>query len=145
VLLDVFNVVGLVEDVLSVILAIVAIVVLLYLFVSMYSAAFERRREIATMRALGARRTTILCAVLLESCALAVAGGIAGILAGHGAAYVGASLLAARGGPVAHPFSLSALQPLTLVTVVGLGALAGLLPAVLAYRTEVAENLAPLS
>jgi hypothetical protein len=30
-------------------------------------------------------------------------------------------------------------------SVVALGALAGLLPAVLAYRTEVAENLAPLS
>jgi hypothetical protein len=32
-----------------------------------------------------------------------------------------------------------------LVAVVLLGMAAGLLPAVLAYRTEVAENLAPLS
>jgi len=31
------------------------------------------------------------------------------------------------------------------VSVVLLGALAGLVPALLAYRTEVAENLAPLS
>jgi hypothetical protein len=37
------------------------------------------------------------------------------------------------------------LQPLVLVGVVLLGSLAGIIPAVMAYRTEVAENLAPLS
>jgi putative ABC transport system permease protein len=145
VLLSVFNVLGLVEDGLAVVVAIVAVVVLLYLFVSMYSATFERRREIATMRALGARRATVLAVVLLESAALAVVGGVAGIVGGHGAAYVGASLLAARGGPQTPPFAVGALQPLMLAAVIVLGALAGLLPALLAYRTEVAENLAPLS
>jgi len=145
VLLSIFNVVGLVEEVLAVVLAVVAGIVLLYLFVSMYSATFERRREIATMRALGARRTTILSVVLLESGALALVGGVAGILGGHGAAYLGARLLSSRGGPVMPPFAVSHLQPLVLAAVVVLGVLAGLLPALLAYRTEVAENLAPLS
>jgi putative ABC transport system permease protein len=145
VLLNVFNLVDLMEEILAVVLGIVAIVVLLYLFVSMYSATFERRREIATMRALGASRATILSIVLLESCALAGFGGVAGILAGHGAAYLGALLLAARSGVVAHPFAVSSLQPVTFVAVVGLGALSGLLPALLAYRMEVSENLAPLS
>jgi putative ABC transport system permease protein len=145
VLLSIFNVLGLVEDVLALVLGIVAVVVVLYLFLSMYSATFERRREIATMRALGARRATIFGIVLMESCALALVGGVAGIVGGHGAAYLGARLLAARGGPSAHPFAAGALQPLTLAAVVALGALAGLLPAILAYRTEVADNLAPLS
>jgi putative ABC transport system permease protein len=70
ILLNIFNLLGLVEEVLAIILTIVGIVVLLYLFVSMYSATLERKREIATMRALGARRATILGIVLLESCAL---------------------------------------------------------------------------
>ena len=144
VLLDVFNVLGLVEDVLIVVLAAIAIVVGLYLFVTMYNATLDRRREIATMRALGARRSTVLGIVLLESVVIASLGGLAGILGGHGIAYLGASLLASRGGPVTHALALSALQPLTLGAVVALGALAGLLPALLAYRTEVAENLAPL-
>ena len=144
VLLNVFNLLGLVEDVLVVVLVVVAIVVGLYLFVTMYSATLERRREIATMRALGARRVTVLGIVLLESCVIASLGGLAGILGGHGLAYVGASLLAARGGPVTHALALGALQPLTLGAAIALGTLAGLLPAVLAYRTEVAENLAAL-
>ena len=145
VLLSVFNVLALVEEGLAVVLATVAIVVLLYLFVSMYSATFERRREIATMRALGARRATVLAMVLLESVALAAVGGIGGIALGHAAARVGASLLGARGGPEAHAFGLGYLEPVALVGVMTMGGLAGLLPAVLAYRTEVAENLAPLS
>ena len=144
VLLNIFNLLGLVQEVLAVVLGVVVVVVALYLFVTMYNAAWERRREIATMRALGARRVTILAIVLLESCAIAALGGLAGILGGHGAAYLGAHLLAGRGGPVSPAFALSALQPLIFAAVVVLGALAGLLPAVLAYRTEVAENLAAL-
>jgi putative ABC transport system permease protein len=145
VLLNVFNVLNLVDAVVAIMLGIVGIVVLLYLFVSMYSATVERKREIATMRALGARRGTILGIVLLESCALAVIGGALGIACGHGVAYLGASLLAGRGGPVANLFVVGALEPMVFCGAVALGGLAGLLPAVLAYRTEVAENLAPLS
>ncbi len=144
VLLNIFNLLGLVREVLAVVLGVVVVVVVLYLFVTMYNAALQRRREIATMRALGARRITILAIVLLESCAIAALGGLAGILGGHAAAYLGAHLLAGRSGPVSPAFALSALQPAIFAAVVVLGALAGLLPAVLAYRTEVAENLAAL-
>jgi putative ABC transport system permease protein len=145
VLLGIFNLLSLAEEVLTVIVAAVAIVVLLYLFVSLYSATLERKREIATMRALGASRATILGIVLLESCALASVGGAVGILGGHGVVYLGASLLAARSGLVMNVFRISALEPVIFGGVILLGALAGLLPAVLAYRTDVAENLAPLS
>ena len=144
-LLTIFNVLGIADDVLRMILAIVAIVVLLYVFISMYGATLERRREIATMRALGAKRGTILAIVLLESGLLSVIGAAAGILVGHGVAYAGARLLAARGGLVTNPFVVGTLQPAVFASAVVLGVLAALIPAVLAYRTEVAENLAPLS
>ena len=144
VLLTIFNMMAVAEDVLTMILAIVGVIVLLYVFVSMYSATLERRREIATMRALGARRTTVLGIVLAESCALAAAGGVAGLLGGHAVAYLAGSLLA-RSGLVANPFVFNVLDPAVLGSVILLGTLAGLLPAILAYRTEVAENLAPLS
>jgi len=145
VLLNIFNILSMVDEVVAIMLAAVILVVLLYLFVSMYSATLERKREIATMRALGARRATILEIVLLESCALTVIGGALGIAGGHGVAYVGASMLAGRAGPVGNLFVVGSLEPVVFGGAVALGALAGLLPAVLAYRTEVAENLAPLS
>jgi putative ABC transport system permease protein len=145
VLLTIFNLLAVVEEALAVILAIVAVVVLLYVFVSMYGATLTRRREIATMRALGARRGTVLGIVLAESSTLAIAGGVAGLAGGHVVAYVGASVLAARSVQVANPLLFSPLEPAVLGSVILLGILAGMLPAVLAYRTEVEENLAPLS
>jgi len=145
VLLTIFNLLSVAEEVIRFVLEAVVLVVLLYLFVALYSAMLERRREIATMRALGARRLTVLCIVLLEACFIALLGGLAGLVGGHGMAALGAHLLAQRGGLALTPFTISALQPLLLVGVTLLGGCAGLLPAVLAYRTEVAENLAPLS
>src|SRR3989449_9077244 len=99
VLLNIFNVLSLVDDVVAIILAFVVLVVLLYLFVSMYSATLERKREIATMRALGARRATILGIVLLESCAMAVIGGVLGIAGGHNGADLRAAGPPRRRGP----------------------------------------------
>jgi putative ABC transport system permease protein len=145
VLLTIFNLLGVAEEVLRFVLGAVVLVVLLYLFVALYSAMLERRREIATMRALGARRLTVLVIVLLEACLIALIGGIVGLLGGHGVAALGAHLLSQRGGLALAPFTISTVHPLLLVGVTLLGACAGLLPAVLAYRTEVAENLAPLS
>ena len=126
------------------VLAVVAVVVGLYLFVTMYSATLERRREIATMRALGARRATMLGIVLLESCAIAVLGGLAGILGGHGVAYAGA--LPARGaGRAGHASVRAERAPAGCARRGHRPGSAGRPAArVLAYRTEVAENLAPL-
>ena len=144
-LLSIFNLLSVAEEVLRFVLGAVVLVVLLYLFVALYSAMLERRREIATMRALGARRMTVLVIMLLEACLIALIGGIAGLLGGHGVAALGAHLLSQRGGLALAPFTISTVHPLLVVGITLLGACAGILPAVLAYRTEVAENLAPLS
>src|SRR5712692_4928213 len=111
VLLEIFNLLRLAEDALAMILAVVGVVVLLYLVVSMYGATLARTREIATMRALGAPRATIFSMVLIESCVITLAGGLAGILGGHALAYAGARLLALRGGVIAQPLAVGWLQP----------------------------------
>jgi putative ABC transport system permease protein len=145
VLLNIFNLLALAEEVLKMILAIVAVVVLLYLFVSMYSATLQRTREIATMRALGARRLTILGIVLLESCTITFIGGVLGLFAGYAIVRLGTQIIAERGGLALNPPLFTPLQPVVLAGVVLLGTLAGIIPAMMAYRTEVSENLAPLS
>ena len=145
VLLNIFNVVALVEDALTLVLVMVAVVVLLYVCVTMYGATLERQRGIATMRALGARRALIVQVIVLESCAITVAGGIAGLVVGHGIALIGARILSKRGGLVTDPFAVGALEPALLAGVVLLGAAAAVVPAIVAYRTDVAKTLAPLS
>ena len=53
------------------------------IMVSIYTSMNERRHEIAVMRALGARRGTVMLIVLFESILLACGGGLLGWLAGH--------------------------------------------------------------
>lgn len=109
--------------------------------VSIYNSMSDRRHEIAVMRALGAGRGTVLVIVLLESILLAVLGGAAGWLLGH-------ALVAALSGPIYETtgVSLGFLQfsPLELYIIPGLVLLAaavGFLPALVAYRTDVAKAL----
>lgn len=110
---------------------------------SLYNTMRERRRELAVLRALGARRSTVFAAVLLEAVAIAALGAVCGLLL-HLALVAGAAAVvrAETGVHLAvlawHP----ALAAVPLLTVL-LGALAGVLPAWQAYTTDVAEGLAP--
>ncbi|MBI2824110.1 MAG: ABC transporter permease [Planctomycetia bacterium] len=111
------------------------------IMVSIYNSMNDRRRDIAVMRALGAGRGTVLSVILLESILLSLGGGLAGFLLGH--ALVGIL------GPVVEAFSgvtIGFLQfvPYELVLIPGLIVLAslmGYLPAMSAYRTDVAKAL----
>src|SRR3989442_2253650 len=67
VLLTIFNLLGVAEEARPVILAIVAVVVLLYVVLSMYGCPLPRRGALATMRVPGARPGTILRIVLPQS------------------------------------------------------------------------------
>lgn len=145
VLLTLLNMLGVVEGVLDLVLGAIALLVALALFIALYNAMLARRREIATMRALGARRLTVLLLVLLEASSLAGVGGLLGLLGGHGVAALGAQMLSQRGGLVLPTPTISLLHPILLGAAILLGACAGLVPALLAYRTEVAEHLLPLS
>jgi putative ABC transport system permease protein len=111
------------------------------ILVSIYNSMTQRRHEIAVMRALGARRTTVLTIVLLESLTLAVLSGAAGWLIGHGLVAVLSPAIAARTGVsigfwVLVPWELAILPSLVL-----LAALMGLVPAFTAYRVDVARGL----
>jgi putative ABC transport system permease protein len=112
---------------------------------SIYNSMNERRREVAILRALGARRRTIFGAVVLESAT------IAGIGAGLGFAVYGlvfaaaASILRTQTGVVLDPFAWHPVFVLAPLGIVTLGALTGVIPAWKAYRTDVAENLIPHS
>lgn len=111
------------------------------IMVSIYNSMSERRREIAIMRALGARRGTIGALILLESMLLSILGGLAGFLLGHGLIGLLSPFIAAQTGV---PIGLFQFVPLELALIPGLmllAAAAGYVPALFAYRTDVAKAL----
>jgi putative ABC transport system permease protein len=104
----------------------------------------ERLGEIATLRAIGVGRGTIVRQVLAEGVALTVVGGGAGILLGLVTAeYLDAILTSFPGLPQAFSFFVPRANTLTVAAVVLLltGSLAGLYPAWLASRAPIAATL----
>jgi putative ABC transport system permease protein len=104
----------------------------------------ERLGEIATLRAIGVSRGTIVRQVLAEGTALTVLGAGIGLLLGLATAeYLDAILTSFPGLPAAFSFFVPRADTLTLATAVllGTGSLAGLYPAWLASRAPIAATL----
>ena len=148
------------QRVLLALTAMICVVSGISILVSIYNSMSDRRREIAIMRSLGASRYTVMGVVLLEAIILALGGGLFGWLLGHGMIALASPLIEAETGVSIGLFDLA--PPVNLlayltddpiinlefsaewILVPGLMLLAvvvGFLPALAAYRTDVAEAL----
>lgn len=114
------------------------------IMLALYNSMEQRRRQIAVLRVLGASRGRVFGLVLTESAVL----GLAGALAGTAIALVGNQVVAAvmkqRLGLVIQPEPLADTIMLLLLGTTLLASVAGLVPALMAYRTSVAQNLKPI-
>jgi len=133
--------VGAFNNVMGVVLIIGLLVTSISLFVGgvgvmniMFVSVTERTREIGIRKAIGAKRHSILLQFLFESCAICLLGGVIGILL--------ASALTAVVNATLMPASVSV--PILIIAVlvsVGVGVLAGLVPAYRAARLNPIEAL----
>lgn len=139
------QIVGSATDLLRVISYLVVLVAAVSILVALYNTMNERRRDIAIMRALGARRSQILRVILQEALLIAGLGAVLGVLACHAAAFFLGDAVAERTSvPIDWAaFSIDELWLILAVTM--LGGLAGILPAIKGSMTEVADNIGPLS
>ncbi|MBA2114316.1 ABC transporter permease [Bremerella alba] len=154
-----------IQTLLLVITVLICIVSGISILVSIYNSMNDRKREIAVMRALGARRRTVMGIVLSESIILSVGGGVLGWLGAHFLLFGASPMIEAQTGVQIRLFDLAPLPrklevlipsaiiendwigplfSLELVIVpalILLAVLVGFLPAYTAYRTDVAETL----
>ncbi len=153
-----------VQQVLLLLTGMIIVVSGISILVSIYNSMSERRHEIAVMRALGASRGTVMTIILLESILLSLGGGVAGWVFGHALNGLASPIVEARTGisvgffdfaPPVNLFEFFWLEPtvesmaewvvypelLLIPFLMVLAILVGLLPALSAYRTDVAESL----
>jgi putative ABC transport system permease protein len=138
---ELWGLVATAETALSVISAMVVATALLGMVTTILTTLNERRREMAILRSVGARPTTILGLLATEAAFLTLSGVIAGVALLYGA------LVALR--PAidrAYGLQLSLDAPtasewLTLSAIVAAGVLAGLIPALRAYRLSLADGM----
>lgn len=137
-----FSIIGVGVDVLRGFALVLVFSAGLSVFIALYGALEERRYDLAIMRTLGASPWRLMALLLGEGMLLAGLGGLLGLLLGHAfAEAVGWALRAAQQGTISGAVWLpeeSAVLGLAIL----IGALAALLPAWRAYRTDIAGTLA---
>jgi putative ABC transport system permease protein len=136
---------ALVGDVDRVFFAIAVLVVLVGVVsvaVAIYNTLAARRREFAILRILGARRRTVFGILIGEAALLSALGGLIGLAAGHLVVALTAGVVEQSAGFRPPALVLLPEEGLAYALVVAAGALGGLLPAVEAYRSDVADHLA---
>ena len=133
--------VGWFENILGWVAVLVALVAAGSVMASIYNSMNERRKQIAILRALGARRTTVFLSVLLEALAIALIGVILGFGFYFGIVGVAGQIIQRETGVVLNAFAWNNVMLWAPAGLLALGALAGLIPAWKAYQTDVANNL----
>ncbi|HRD68140.1 MAG TPA: ABC transporter permease [Candidatus Competibacter sp.] len=136
-----WDLMGLAENALLVVSGLVVLVGLTVMLAALLAGLNERRREMAILRAVGARPGQIFALVLGESLALALTGAALGVLLLQGALLLAGPMLEARLGLAIAGWPPSSHEWLLLAAALGCGLLAGVFPAWRAYRYSVADGM----
>jgi len=122
--------------------SLVCIVSAISILVGIYNSMNERKRDIAVMRALGASRDHITAIILVESVLIAVGGGFIGWILGHAIGPLTNAWTEQATGMRIEFLSVNSIEELFIVPgLILIGILAGIIPALAAYRTSVAKSL----
>ncbi|MDX2132813.1 MAG: ABC transporter permease [Planctomycetota bacterium] len=136
-------IVGNIDQILVAMAAAVMIVSSVGILLALYNSMEQRRRQIAILRVLGASAGRIFSLVMTESAIIGLCGALLGLALGYAGSHLTAGVMRARLGLVIEPALPLNVPATILLMTLGLACLAGLVPAVVAYRTGVAKNLRP--
>ena len=113
----------------------------LSVFVALFQALSDRRRELALMRLLGASPARLFALLLGEGLALTAIGVAVGLLLGHAAVELAGRWLGRYGDFTLTGAEFDTIELIAAGVALGLGGLAALVPAWLGARTPLANAL----
>jgi putative ABC transport system permease protein len=135
------DVVGNIRTMLLVMTVLIIVVSGVGIFVSIYNSMADRKREIAIMRALGARRRTVFSIIIAEAVLLCGGGGLAGLFIGHVLVFLTGPIVEARSDILIDPWFFEPHELYILPALLVLAVIVGLVPGLTAYRADVAKGL----
>lgn len=140
-----FSIIGWIDSVLFAVSAAVGVLSMFYLFIILINSVYERKRDIALLRFLGASRSMIFRAVMGESLAITLAGSAIGYAFGHAAVGFAGIYICSETGVRFYASYISASEIYLAPVIILAGLLAGLIPSLQSYRIDIIKNLRPLS
>ncbi len=114
------------------------------IMLALYNSMEQRRRQIAVLRVLGCSQGRVFGLVLTESAVLGLAGAALGLLGSLVGARIVAGIMKERLGLSIDATMSPEAALIVIAGAIALAAAAGLVPAIMAYRTAVSKNLKPL-
>ncbi|MHC1771867.1 MAG: ABC transporter permease [Flexilinea sp.] len=142
VMADIFEMLGQSEEILTFVSFVVLIMALITIIISLYWSVLSRRRENAILRAIGAGRRDVLLILIIENAIVVLGALILGLILGHLTAY-GAAVYMKNTTALYSPVRFMAKELYILGAAALVGIAVSLIPAITAYRADVAKNLQP--
>lgn len=136
-----FSLVGIGIDTLQWLAILIILISALSLFISLYQNLKERRYDMAIIRTLGASRFKLMTIILLEVVLIVFCGCLLGLLAGHTAVEIIGQNQDSEQAKITGAVLLDK-EIYVLITGLFIGLLAGMIPAVQAYQTNISKTLA---
>ncbi|MEL6965289.1 MAG: ABC transporter permease [Pseudomonadota bacterium] len=136
-----WGLIGTAETALGAISIMVVVTALLGMVTMVLATLNERRREMAILRSVGARPRTVLTLLVAEAGLLGLLGTLLGVVLLYVALLIIRPLVDAEFGLYLEIGWLSQRELLSLLAIVMAGLLAGLLPALRAYRLSLADGM----
>jgi putative ABC transport system permease protein len=137
-----FQLVGFGVDTLRAFAGILILSAALSVFIALTNALQERRYDLAVLRTLGAGQGSLFQLVLIEGILLAFIGALIGLALGHIATEVLGQWIAGKRQVAITGWTWLAQELWLIALAIGVGLLASLVPALFAYRTDIAATLA---
>ena len=136
-----WSMIGSVEKTLFIVSSMVVFTAILGMVISILASLNERRREMAILRAIGAKPVQVFTLFTVEATTIAFLGVIFGFIGLYGVLFLIQPFIESFTGLY---FEISAPEwneIILMITIVGAGVLAGIIPALQAYRTSLSDGL----
>jgi len=136
-----YDMMGVGTKALQLIALLIAIVSALSIFVSLLNSLKQRKYELSLLRVMGGKPVSLFTLILIEGLLLAIIGYALGMLVSHlGMSGLGQNLQDKYNYEF-EPWVLHGKEGLLLLATLGLGVAAAFIPALMAYKTDIHENL----
>lgn len=137
-----FSIMGVGIDIMRGFAYLIVFISALSIFIALYNSLKERRYDMAIMRTMGASRFKLVLMLLGEGALLTTLGSIAGLILGHAVLEVFSAWVTEAGKTGITGRIFYSQEWIILAGSLLLGVLCALIPAVQAYRTDIARVLA---